>query len=61
MIYVHPILYKYMVRDGNKSKIVDSAPPEIMELAKETDERYYKSHLSHMLSNFDNTTEENDC
>ena len=57
MINIPPVLYRYMIPDGDKSKIIDSAPPEIMKLAKETDERYYKSHLSHMLSNFDNSTE----
>lgn len=57
MVGIPPVLYRYMVRDGDKSRIVDSAPPEIMKLAKETDERYYKYHLSHMLSNFEDTKE----
>lgn len=57
MIAIPPVLYRYMVPDGDKSRIIDSAPLEIIKLAKETDERYYKYHLSHMLSNFEDTTE----
>ena len=58
MIGIPPALYRYMVSDGDKSRIIESAPPEIMELAKETDEKYFKCHLSHMLSNFANETKE---
>ena len=42
MIGIPPILYKYMVQDGRMSKIIDSAPSEVMKLAKETDEKYFK-------------------
>ena len=58
MIGIPPILYKYMVQDGSMSKIIDSAPPEVMKLAKETDERYFKYHFKHMLSNFSEKTKE---
>lgn len=58
MIDIPPILYKYMVQDGIMSRIVDSAPPEIMKLAKETDDRYFKYHFKHTFSNFVDKTKE---
>ncbi len=58
MIDIPSDLMKYIVRDGRMSKIVDSAPPEILKLAKETDDRYFKCHLKHTFSNFISETKE---
>lgn len=52
MIDIPSELIKYIVQDGRMSRIVDSAPHEIMKLAKETDDMYFKCHLSHVFSNF---------
>ena len=56
MIGIPPILYKYMVQDGRMSKIIDSAPSEVMKLAKETDEKYFKYHFKHIHSNISDKT-----
>ncbi len=46
MIDIPSDLTKYIVRDGRMSRIVDSAPPEILKLAKETDDKYFQKDVA---------------